>query len=266
MIRVLSGLALGAVALSAVLWAPPGLLAALVLAVSLLGVREVGGLARAAGAPFPLWASLAGAVLVVGGAWSASLGGLAVGMGAGFILVALSFLGRGGVSGSLAGMGAGILSLWLPAGALAHALLLAALPQGRLLLLFLLAATVACDTAAFYFGTAFGRHRLAPAVSPKKSVEGLVAGIVAGAGVGAGFAALGWAPLPVPVAAAAGAVLALLGQLGDLTESLLKRDAGVKDSGNLIPGHGGILDRVDALLLTLPAWYYLLLGWESFSR
>lgn len=129
---------------------------------------------------------------------------------------------------------------------------------------FPLTSTWVGDAAAFFAGSAWGRHRLAPAISPRKSWEGAVAG-VAGAGAGA---AVWWmvvrdvlpgAPLSPGVAAASGALLGVGAIVGDLAESVMKRDAGVKDSGTLLPGHGGVLDRVDALVFTLPLSYGLLL-------
>lgn len=110
------------------------------------------------------------------------------------------------------------------------------------------------DTAAYYVGTAFGSRALAPTVSPKKSVEGALASLAAGISA----AALAGAVLPLPhsfsVSVALGAGLNAVGQLGDLSESLLKRCGGVKDSGNLFPGHGGVLDRIDGFLLTVPCY------------
>ena len=114
--------------------------------------------------------------------------------------------------------------------------------------------TFASDTAAYAVGRLIGRHRLAPTISPGKTWEGAVGGIIGAAAVSAVFA---WFieldSLPLIAAPLLGAGLSVLGQLGDLTESWLKRKAGVKDSGNLLPGHGGILDRLDSLLPILPA-------------
>ena len=108
------------------------------------------------------------------------------------------------------------------------------------------------DTAAYYIGTAFGSHPLAPAVSPKKSVEGAVASVAASAIV----ALVSGLLLPLPHSVMASCLLGIginvAAQAGDLVESLFKRCAGVKDSGNLFPGHGGVLDRVDGFLLSLP--------------
>jgi len=114
------------------------------------------------------------------------------------------------------------------------------------------------DTAQYYVGSTFGRRRLAPTISPKKSVEGAVGGFVAGVAAMVGIGRV-WLPLvSLPVLAAAGAALVALGIAGDLFESLLKRSANVKDSSALIPGHGGVLDRIDALLFVIPGYYLML--------
>jgi phosphatidate cytidylyltransferase len=124
------------------------------------------------------------------------------------------------------------------------------------LLPFFLAWT--CDTAAYAVGRAFGRRRLAPALSPKKSVEGAVGGFLAT--IGAGALAKAWfAPyLSWWDALLLGVIVGVFAQVGDLVESLLKRDADTKDSSALIPGHGGVLDRFDSLLFAAPLVYYYL--------
>jgi len=113
------------------------------------------------------------------------------------------------------------------------------------------------DTAAYYGGRALGRHLLAPKVSPKKTVEGAVAGLVASVVIGVlgGVWLLGepWLNL-----AGIAASTAIVGQLGDLAESVLKRSAGVKDSSSILPGHGGILDRLDSLFFAAPVFYWFL--------
>jgi phosphatidate cytidylyltransferase len=132
--------------------------------------------------------------------------------------------------------------------------------QGREALLLLLAAIVASDTAQYYVGRLMGRRALAPAISPKKTREGAIAGLIAGALVVAGLGRW-WLPDARPVTlAAVGATVAAAGMVGDLFESLLKRSAGVKDSSALIPGHGGVLDRIDSWLFAGPV-YYVLLGY-----
>lgn len=129
---------------------------------------------------------------------------------------------------------------------------------GREVLLLGLLVVWISDTAQFYVGSTLGRRRLAPLISPKKSVEGAVGGFVAGV---AAMVIIGrvWLPaVGVPLLAAAGALLVGLGIAGDLFESLLKRSVNVKDSSALIPGHGGVLDRIDALLFVLPGYYLIL--------
>lgn len=126
-------------------------------------------------------------------------------------------------------------------------------------LVVLLVAVVWCgDTAAFYCGRAFGRRKLAPVISPNKTWEGAVAGFLAGLAAAAvwsvgRFESIGWEPLVVA------AVIAIAAQVGDLVESVLKRSAGIKDSGRLLPGHGGLLDRMDALLFAAPTLAAILL-------
>jgi phosphatidate cytidylyltransferase len=117
-----------------------------------------------------------------------------------------------------------------------------------------------CDTAAYLVGRAWGRHPLAPGVSPQKSVEGAVGGLLA-AVLAAAVARVWFAPyLSWATALALGALVGVFAQLGDLVESLLKRDAETKESSSLIPGHGGVLDRFDSLLFTAPLVYYYLIG------
>lgn len=113
------------------------------------------------------------------------------------------------------------------------------------------------DVGAYIAGRIAGRHKLAPAISPAKSIEGAIGGLVAGGAAAMSCAAAFALPLGWVEALIIGAVLSSLGQLGDLGESLLKRQAGVKDSGTLIPGHGGLFDRLDSLLVVVTATYYL---------
>jgi phosphatidate cytidylyltransferase len=128
-------------------------------------------------------------------------------------------------------------------------------PDGHLWLFTALAIVWAADTGAYFAGREFGKRKLAPTVSPNKTVEGLIGGLVAGVLVGVGGALLAGAngaQLPLVALVALAATLASV--VGDLYESLLKRHAGVKDSGHLIPGHGGILDRIDGVLAALPVF------------
>jgi len=117
------------------------------------------------------------------------------------------------------------------------------------------------DIGAYFVGSAFGRHKLMPEVSPNKSVEGALAGLAAGVCVGVGARALGvalgwWPQVPTAHAVALSLAVGLAGQAGDLAESAMKRNAHVKDSGTFLPGHGGVLDRIDSVLFAIPVAYY----------
>ncbi len=119
-------------------------------------------------------------------------------------------------------------------------------PDGRWWLALTLITLWSTDSAAYVSGRLFGKHKLAPAISPGKTWEGYIGGIVASTLVGATFGAL--APLGVTVGAIAGVLVGALSIFGDLIESMIKRQAHTKDSGHLIPGHGGLFDRIDSLL------------------
>jgi phosphatidate cytidylyltransferase len=132
-------------------------------------------------------------------------------------------------------------------------------PVGDALVLFVVGVTWVGETAAYLVGSVLGRRKLAPIISPRKTVEGAVAQVVGSVAAGA---ALGAWLLPAcgdVVGLGGGAVLGVVGQLGDLAESAIKRSAGTKDTGGLIPGHGGVLDRIDGLLFNLPAFYFVAL-------
>jgi phosphatidate cytidylyltransferase len=114
--------------------------------------------------------------------------------------------------------------------------------------------TWASDSFAYFVGSALGRHKLCPSISPNKTIEGAVGAVV---GTTLTIAALGsffgW---PLPLMAVLGALIAVIATLGDLVESVAKRETGIKDSGNIIPGHGGVWDRFDSVLFTAPLVYY----------
>jgi phosphatidate cytidylyltransferase len=127
------------------------------------------------------------------------------------------------------------------------------LPRESIFVLF--AIIWAGDVAAYYGGRAFGRHALAPKVSPKKTVEGAVAGLIASIAAGIFAGVWLWGESWITFAGISAAT-AVAGQLGDLAESVLKRSAGVKDSFSILPGHGGILDRLDSLFFAAPVFYW----------
>lgn len=147
-------------------------------------------------------------------------------------------------------------------GLLGYGSLLRGSPAGREIVFFVALTTWAGDIGAYYVGSRLGRRALAPRVSPKKTVEGAVGGVAAtvlAAALGSGAI---WPSLSVVTAIWAGALLAVVGILGDLAESAVKRAAGVKDSGTIIPGHGGVLDRLDSVIFGCPVIYALVwLGW-----
>jgi phosphatidate cytidylyltransferase len=132
-------------------------------------------------------------------------------------------------------------------------------------LLFVLSATWATDVCAFLGGRRWGRHLLIPHVSPGKTREGALAALIGGTIAGTLAASVTGLPAPLLLLALLSLAVAIGTILGDLLESLIKREIGIKDMGTVIPGHGGILDRVDALLLTVPLTYYaaLLLDWQG---
>ena len=139
----------------------------------------------------------------------------------------------------------------------AHLVLLHLLPEGNLWLVILVAITAGSDSGAYYSGRLFGKHKLCKKVSPNKTIEGAIGGMLCGLGVAILFAfllldSINWLVL-VPVSL----ILVVVGIIGDLCESIVKRGTGTKDSGTILLGHGGILDRIDSLILAAPFLYYL---------
>lgn len=146
-------------------------------------------------------------------------------------------------------------------GCMAALLVLAPAEQGPWRIVFLLSVIMTADTAAFLVGKVWGRHRLAPVISPGKTIEGVAAALVGGIPAALIVQSHGLRTLPVAHAVALAVVVSGVGVVGDLGESLMKRWAGVKDSGTLFPGHGGMLDRVDSLLFgAVVLYYYFLIG------
>ncbi len=137
-----------------------------------------------------------------------------------------------------------------------HLTFLRGLPHGKQLIFYLLLVVWSGDTGAYYFGKAFGKHKLAPIISPKKTIEGALGGTGASL-LASCLAKLSFLPhLSYVDCVLLGILMAIVAQLGDLCESLLKRSANIKDSGTIIPGHGGILDRMDGVMFAAPVLYY----------
>ena len=148
-----------------------------------------------------------------------------------------------------------ILGLVYIAGPLVILVLIRSGPQGASWIFYLLMVIFAGDTGAYYLGSYLGKHKLCPRVSPKKSVEGALGGVGANLLAAALAQLLFFNALALAAAMALGVLAGAAGQIGDLFESIFKRAAGVKDSGTILPGHGGILDRIDALLFAIPVVY-----------
>ncbi len=155
-----------------------------------------------------------------------------------------------GAAGLLRGMSGEALRGWLQA--VANFVGSPDTSLGLAWFLWSLSVTWLTDTVAYLFGSRFGRTKLAPRLSPGKTREGALAGLCAGSLTSVVGAALFGLPLSLWLALPAGLLLSLIAQIGDLAESLIKRAVGIKDMGHLIPGHGGLVDRIDALLFTLP--------------
>jgi phosphatidate cytidylyltransferase len=259
--RVLSGAALVILAIAIVWFAPPLLFLLAAEALLILAVAEYLPLAAAHGLHVP--AAVGVAAVITSLAFSRTLfGGISIGLDVVILSVTIAVaalvlpIWRGGRDAlPLAGAALlPVLYLGLPIGSLIAIREMRG-PQG----LFLLMLTVmVSDTAQYYTGRMFGRRPLAPAISPNKTIEGAAGGFVFGTLLLA-VAGRWWLPdVPLPVRVALGAAVVALGIAGDLFESMLKRSAGVKDSSTLIPGHGGVLDRIDALLFAAPIYYVVL--------
>lgn len=271
--RILTALA-GIPLFLASVWAGGWWYAAVAALLAGVGYHEYARLLHRSGTAVPdLTGALASAAVVLGThAWPEGGPGALIALAAlGLLARAVFRHGREPVDGALLG----IAGLVYAGGLFAHLVLLRDGPRGLGHTVFAFAVTWVADSAAYFTGRAAGRRRLAPALSPGKTVEGAAGGFAAAAVAGALLAgpagllpggAQPAGPARAPAAAALGAGLgaavAAAALVGDLAESALKRRAGVKDSGRLFPGHGGVLDRFDAALFTVPVVYYvaLLLG------
>jgi phosphatidate cytidylyltransferase len=256
--RALSGAALIVLTVG-VVWFAPDLVFQIFAAVLVaLSVRELVTLAAASALPVSEFPVLIATLLTAGVVGLQSGNALEVALMAALVAIGLGALGswRGGAN-ALATVAAALfpaLYIGLPIGALVA---VRGFAGPRVLFLLMLTVMVS-DTAQYYTGRAFGRRPLAPAISPKKTVEGAIGGLVFGTALFVGAGAW-WVPgMPVLFRVGLGLAIVALGIAGDLFESMIKRSAGVKDSSALIPGHGGVLDRIDALLFAAPIYYIVL--------
>lgn len=261
--RVLTSIALVPVLFVVVWFLPPAYFAGLAIIAAAIGQYELYTMARARGGITPLMIiGIVLGALVILNVYRPILSY----RGGPYIWIALCVLAvitarlfsRRPVEGALEDIAVTAFGIVYVALLFAFQVAIHAGPAGKKWLLFLYLVIWASDTGAYYVGTAFGKRRLYEKISPKKSIEGLMGGTLASIVIAVLckswlVPALGWVE-----AALLGAFLALVGTAGDLAESLIKRSAGVKDSGTVIPGHGGILDRMDSMLFAAPALFFYL--------
>jgi len=255
--RLLSALALLVVIGGAAVFAPLEGLLIMAVGVASFGFVELARLGDALGARVPRAPGLLLTALVcVCVAWptlSLVPAVVALLVGAGVVAVTSGTPDRAGVGG-IALTVAGPLYIGLPLGALISI----GWTHSREAAFLVVLTVIASDSLQYYTGRLFGRTLLAPAISPKKTVEGAVGGYVGGALAMAWLGGM-WLPaMPLGTRLVLAVILVTLGIIGDLLESVLKRAAQVKDSSHVIPGHGGVLDRIDALLLVIPVYYVAL--------
>lgn len=252
-LRVVTALVLAGAVVALFTVCPLWLVAAVFAAVAGVAMYEFTGLTSPAGRDWPAWAGVALAAAMP----LAALGGSGALLGALAASAALVTLARCLGAGELASAWPAAASLgWglAYAGGLVGCLVaLAGLPAGGgLLALFVVFCVAGADIGAYFAGHRLGRRKLAPRLSPGKTLEGLAGGLLASAVVGAAYAGLLLADTSATAGAVLGLALGAVGAAGDLLESAFKRAAGAKDSGSILPGHGGLLDRIDGIIVAAP--------------
>jgi phosphatidate cytidylyltransferase len=225
-------------------------------AAACLGAWEMARAIRGSGAKAPLAPVLGGSVAIVALAWYTGEKGLSLGLLIAVLATLVWRMGEG-PAGYQRDMGAAVLIIVYVSFLLGFAALLAKPEEGAWRILVTLLAVVLSDTGGYVAGVLFGKHPMAPAISPKKSWEGFAGSILATA-IGSSILADIMIDLTPWKGAIFGVVVSAAAVLGDLAESLLKRDLGVKDMSNLLPGHGGLMDRLDSILFAVPTAYLLL--------
>jgi phosphatidate cytidylyltransferase len=235
-----------------------------VMVVSILGYMEYRRMVSKRGIPVEGWAGIAGVMVVVAGMssyipykWMPEF--------LLFLYIVFLFLFElrrrdiEGIAKALVGTAIGVIYTGWMFGHLARIEGIEGIGgKGVLWVVFV---TSGCDTGCYIVGKAIGRRKIVPRISQGKSLEGSLGGMAFGILIGIGFQRILLPSIQPYLSCILGALISVLGQIGDLCESVAKRYSGVKDSGDLIPGHGGVLDRIDSLIFASPASYYLLLSW-----
>ncbi|GGN53573.1 hypothetical protein GCM10010112_02560 [Actinoplanes lobatus] len=248
------GLSLGLIVLASLLIEPIALLAVLVVA-SGVGAWEMARALATTGARPPLIPLIAGSTVMIGLAWFEGVDALTLGLVA---TVGAAVLWRlaDGVAAVRRDFTPSLLIAVYGPFLLSFAAMLVQMDDGPLRVICTLVAVVLSDTGGYAAGVFLGKHPMAPKISPKKSWEGF-AGSVTAAAIGSGALLFFLLDVPVYGGLLFGAVISVVAVLGDLAESMLKRDLGVKDMSNLLPGHGGLMDRLDSILFAVPTAYLL---------
>ncbi|MBO3736190.1 phosphatidate cytidylyltransferase [Actinoplanes sp. NEAU-H7] len=248
------GLSLGLIVLASLLIEPIALLGVLVVA-SGVGAWEMARALATTGARPPLIPLIAGSTVMIGLAWFEGVDALTLGLVA---TVGAAVLWRlaDGVAAVRRDFTPSLLIAVYGPFLLAFAAMLVQMDDGPLRVICTLVAVVLSDTGGYAAGVFLGKHPMAPKISPKKSWEGF-AGSVTAAAIGSGALLFFLLDVPVYGGLLFGAVISVVAVLGDLAESMLKRDLGVKDMSNLLPGHGGLMDRLDSILFAVPTAYLL---------
>ena len=260
--RVKTGFPLAA-GIAILLFTPTFVIGLLVLAIAFIGAQELTGMLAKGNDDenpgiLPEWLLPGTAVLMGLGALAGESGlhGALLISAVGWIFYELVFTPKSELA-KLSALGFGLFGMVWAVWSVLHITLIKALPEGTALLFYLLLVISFSDIFAYFGGKRLGKSLLAPNISPKKTWEGSFSGVVGGGLVGAVFGELTMSMFWLYGLILA-MLLAVVGQLGDLVESKIKRLCNVKDSGTLLPGHGGILDRIDGHMLAAPVFYYLL--------
>lgn len=257
--RLIPGLIMTAMWMLIILFGTPWLFWMLILLIAALGLREYFRMANGKSPGVPVLLSILASIIPVGVSLFNRADLLAASLFVSlFVIIALSLKHNMDLDSALNYQGKSMLGTLYISFCLSHLVFIRYLPEGIPWLLVLTAVTAGGDSGAYYIGSKFGRRKLCPDISPGKTVEGAIGGIVASACCAVLIGLIFMPQGRVPVIFGAAVLLSVVSILGDLAESVMKRSAMVKDSGTLLFGHGGVLDRIDSLLITGPSLYYLL--------